>query len=362
MHTSLTDAFCWLDEVLPEMPTEEGGYPLLIEWAQKARGKNPSAFDGLVEWMMDDSRWDEAQLAENEQLLMAGVLDRFRAQNAHLRACIEALLPSSAVNGATLPALDNFDAALAGEVADSLMGRTVRRVFEDFSSLLDPGTRRLFAGGLTGAAGTDTVDIFGYINLLKDMDASVQWTLFMPDVVIRQQNGFRVDSFVYRKLPALRLIGFEGAEYEDAEKRAGKMKELDALAAHASELPWDVCFMHHYDQGVDVAVCHRMWGRFMQADTPVPEGFFAIDLLPEEDQKAGPPYVAQFAYAQFTGDEAAMHTFEGFDVDAMYDVTRNIILSQNVAIPYPPKYWTAEVFPDGCDRPSRAYLFSALPD
>ena len=43
----------------------------------------------------------------------------------------------------------------------------------------------------------------------------------------------------------------------------------------------------------------------------------------------------------------------------MYDVTRNIMLGQGVCIPYPDKYWTAEVFLDGCGKPSRAYLFSA---
>jgi hypothetical protein len=54
-----------------------------------------------------------------------------------------------------------------------------------------------------------------------------------------------------------------------------------------------------------------------------------------------------------------MHKREGYDCDAMYDVTRNIILGQGVQIPYPDKYWTAEVFLDGCDNYSTAYMFSA---
>ena len=49
---------------------------------------------------------------------------------------------------------------------------------------------------------------------------------------------------------------------------------------------------------------------------------------------------------------------EGFDSDAMYDVTRNIILGDGVSIPYPEKYWTAEVFLDGCDKYSTGFLFS----
>lgn len=53
-----------------------------------------------------------------------------------------------------------------------------------------------------------------------------------------------------------------------------------------------------------------------------------------------------------------MHGTEGFDCDAMYDVTRNIILGQNVIIPYPDKYWTAEAYPEGFGTDSSVYLFS----
>jgi hypothetical protein len=56
-----------------------------------------------------------------------------------------------------------------------------------------------------------------------------------------------------------------------------------------------------------------------------------------------------------------MHNDEGTDGGKMYDVTRNIILGQNVNIPYPDKYWTAEVFLNGCDDWSTAYMFSAEP-
>lgn len=53
-----------------------------------------------------------------------------------------------------------------------------------------------------------------------------------------------------------------------------------------------------------------------------------------------------------------MHRQEGFDCDAMYEVTRNTILSQNVLIPYPEKYWTAEACLQGFQKGSTAYLFS----
>lgn len=55
----------------------------------------------------------------------------------------------------------------------------------------------------------------------------------------------------------------------------------------------------------------------------------------------------------YSADEA-----DGFDCDAMYDVTRNTILAQNVMIPYPMKYWTAEVCLEGFRKGSTAYLFS----
>lgn len=110
---------------------------------------------------------------------------------------------------------------------------------------------------------------------------------------------------------------------------------------------------------VDVGPWHGVWGRFMRADTPVPEGFISFDFVPRREGGAGLPYISQFAYAVFSGDPDAMHRREGFDSDAMYDVTRNIMLGQGVTIPYPDKYWTAEVFLDGFEKDGTAYLFSA---
>ena len=90
------------------------------------------------------------------------------------------------------------------------------------------------------------------------------------------------------------------------------------------------------------------------------EGFLYFDFVPDNDDKAGPPYFSQFAFATFSGDNDAMHKREGYDDNAMYDVTRNIILGQGVGIPYPEKYWTAEVFLDGYDKPGTAFLFSVI--
>lgn len=97
----------------------------------------------------------------------------------------------------------------------------------------------------------------------------------------------------------------------------------------------------------------------MKADTPVPEGFVSFDLVPQNDGKPGFPFLSEFVFATFSGDTEAMHRREGYDSDAMYDVTRNIMLGQDICIPYPDKYWTAEVFLNGVSQPSTGYLFSA---
>lgn len=74
----------------------------------------------------------------------------------------------------------------------------------------------------------------------------------------------------------------------------------------------------------------------------MPEGFLFFDFEPYHDGKAGPPFVSQLAYALFSGDPETLHRREGYDSDAMYDTVRNTMLGQDVNIPYPDKYWTAE--------------------
>jgi len=57
--------------------------------------------------------------------------------------------------------------------------------------------RELIAGGKTGPTGADSVDVFGYVNLLKECDARVQWALFMPDIAEKQQKNFKIVKFEY---------------------------------------------------------------------------------------------------------------------------------------------------------------------
>ena len=361
MSRELIDEFCWSDikGQEGEKLTDAEKYNRIVSWAARARGRNPGVFDALTEWVLDDSQWSDEKLAENEQILMQGVFARFKEQNAQLWAYLTELEPSGVVNTAVFKALKRFDDELSGLAHDKRLQDVVARVFADFTAMRERGVREQIAGNKTGPAGVNSVELFGYINYLKDCDAAVQWALFMPDMVERQQKGFKVDSFEYKKMPAMRFVGREGDDLADTEVRKELFRTLDALNEYRSDLDYDVLFMHHDGLCVDVGPWHGFWGRFMRADTPVPEGFLYFDFVPNNDGKAGPPFLSQFAYATFSGDMEAMHKREGYDSDAMYDVTRNIMLGQGVSIPYPGKYWTAEVFLDGCDEYSTAYMFSA---
>jgi len=341
--------------------TDTENYNQIIAWAGKARGINPRVFDALTEWVLDDSQWTDDKLADNERVLMQGVFARFKKQNKKLRAYLKELEPSGVVNVPVFGALDAFDKELSPQPDFERFRQVAAKIFTDFSAMRERGVRELIAGGKTGATGTDSVETYGYVNHLKDCDAQVQWTLFMPSMVERQQREFKVESFEYKKMPAMRFVGREcgreGDNLDNAEVRKELFCVLDGMGEHKSGFDHDVLFMHHYGRGVDVERWHGFWGRFMKADAPVPEGFVHFDLVEHNDGKAGLPFVSQFALATFSGDTDAMHKREGYDSDAMYDVTRNIILGQSVCIPYPQKYWTAEVFLNGHAKPSTAYMF-----
>lgn len=360
MAKKLIDEFYWHGDHAPENTSlsDQERYDELISWARKARGKNPNVFDRLVEWMQDGNEWTSEHLGQNQQILMQGVLARFRQQNDHLRLRLLELRPTGLVNDAVFKALDRFDEELSGVSIDPNLKEVVADMFRDFSVMADPKIRRMIAGDKSGPAGVDTISFYGYINCLKDCDAQVQWSLFMPDTVKRQQDGFKVERFEYIKAPAMRFIGREGADLENLSNRQSLFDMLDGLREYASDINEDILLMHHHGQCVDVAPWHMLWGRFMQPDTPVPEGFEFIDFVTENDGGTGAPYLSQYARADFSGDAEAMHGEAGHDVHGMYDVTRNIILGQGVMIPYPHKYWTAEVFPEGFRKPGNAYMFS----
>lgn len=369
MSKNLIDRFCWYDFEKQKKAalTDTEKYQNLIEWALKAREINPNRFDALTEWLLNDSEWTEDKLGKNEQILMQGLLKRFKEQNIAFRKCLKNLEPPALINPAIYKALDRFDNELSGHPADKRIQEAVSQMFSDFSVMRKRDVRKLIAGNITGPSGTDTkdVDIFGYINDLKECDAAVQWALFMPSVAEQQQNGFKVETFEYKKMPAMRFIGKESYDGDGLDTLEGLKKlfcTLDTLNEYKSGFDFDVLFQHHYGKGVDVEHWHGFWGRFMKAGTPVPEGFLHFDFISQRDPHnfvSGPPYLSQFAFATFTGNSEALHKSEGYDSDAMYDITRNIMLGQGVNIPYPDKYWTAEVFLNGYDKSSSAYMFSA---
>ncbi len=356
----LHEKFCWYETEQKdgENARPEECYEQIVNWAGRARSINPTVFDELSAWLIGSGAWSDSELADNGTYLMERVLARFLEQNRQLRQELTALQPSGLVNEAVFDALDRFDLELSGQTRAEYLKEAVESVFRDFSAVRDQKHRECFAGGITGPAGTDSVEVYGYINVLKDCDAAVQWTLFMPDMARRQQDGFLVERFEYLKYPGLRFIGMEKDFEADEEGLKRLMQTLDSMDEYHSGFDDDAILLHHFGRGVDVEPCHALWGRFMAAGTPVPEGFAYVDFVLQNDGNSGMPYLAQFACARFVGDPAAMHGTEGFDCDAMYDVTRNIILGQNVAIPYPDKYWTAEVYPEGFGTDSTVYLFS----
>lgn len=363
MSFKLIDEFCWnnIDVKITETLSDAEKYQMVVDWSLKARGQNPDVFDSLTDWILDDSQWTVDKLIENEQILMNGVLARFKEQNAKLRAYLRELSDSDIVNRAVWKALDRFDTELRGKTSDPSLQKAVDDMFDDFSRMKNRITRELIAGNRTGSTGTDSVEIYGYINCLKDCDAGVQWTLFMPQVVQTQQDGFHVESFEYKTMPAMRFIGKEFFEKNprNLSRELAMFAALDQLDENKSGFDYDVLLLHHFGKGVDVEPCHGFLGRFTKADTPVPQDFVSVDFIPRRDtSEFGPPYLSQFAFVKFAGDKTAMHRRDGYDSFAMYDVTRNIILGQGVQIPYPDKYWTAEVFLNGVENDSTAYMFS----
>lgn len=356
---TLYEKFCWYKSPEgSEQMTPEEKYKYISDWAGRARGTNPNVFDELSETLLKSDGYDESEFADCEKLF-GSIVDGFLRQNKLLNAELSELEKSGAVNTAVFDALKRFDEELSGKSHGDLK-EVVEAVFNDFGALRRSDVRKKFAGSVTGPSGTDSVEVFGYINVLKDCDASVQWTLFMPGLVEYQQrdSGIKVRSFEYMKLPPMRFIGSEKDLSENSEELKKLLDTLDKMREYSCGFDYDTILLHHFGKGVDVEECHAVWGRFFKAGTPVPEGYGYVDFDSQNDGKRGVPYISQFAFAKFTGDVDSMLREEGFDANAMYDITRNIILGQNVCIPYPDKYWTAEVYLEGLGKECTAYLFS----
>ena len=159
-----------------------------------------------------------------------------------------------------------------------------------------------------------------------------------------------IEHWKYCTLPAVRFIGIElfydGDDWETTRKKVTDV--LNTMPEYTSGFDYDLTFSHHFGRKVEEERNHDYIGRFMKADTPVPDGFVHWDLTPDDSL---PPisFCSQLAFSVLAGDHDRMHNHEGFDVNALYDITRNIILEEKVTIPYPEIYWTAEVQFDRAD-------------
>lgn len=326
-----------------EKPTSAEIYNRLISWASKAREQNQEVFDALSAWVLDDSEWSDNKLAENEQILMQGVFARFKEQNTKLRVYLKKLEPSGVVNAAIFGALDRFDDELSGAPHDERLRETVAKMFADFSVMRDRGVREKIAGY---SAGSMHKTDMGYINYLKDCDVAVQWALFMPEVVKKHGHKINRDSFEYIEIGKVRFIGKEFSKNPDIHvaRPAEALPELIAMLPEYGTEITALCHLEHHHGGeVNVNQCNMM-GYFCKADTPVPEGYDFYDVPTEHA-----------AYAVYSSP-----SFDGNYFDAAYEFTRDQILGNNVHIPYPQAYWTAEVYLEGFFTGSGAHRFGYL--
>ena len=167
------------------------------------------------------------------------------------------------------------------------------------------------------------------------------------------EKGFKLESFEYIQMPAMRFIGKPDDEIiHNHHLRPGIMQTLDDMTAYKSGFDYDTFFFHWNGQAADTAPWQGIWGRFMKADTPVPEGFVYVDFIPLDDGNAGAPYISQFSCAVFSGDRAAMHKDDNY-----CDITRDIT-AQERGIPYPDKFWYAEIFYNGVSDWSTGCVYS----
>jgi len=331
-------------------------YNRLVNWAQKARGQNPSVFDAMTEWILDDSQWGDDKLAENEQILLQGVFARLKEENAKLRAYLKEIEPSGVVNDAIFNALDKFDEGLSGAVDEpDWLCDTVSTVFADFSKMRERGIREKIAGGKTGPYGNDKVDLFGYVSHLKDLDAGVQWALFMPQTVkdSLDARGLTREKFEYIELGKVRFIGLDEIRTKKGTAEllidGGEfLSVMDSLAQEYSATKInDNCVLIHHN-GTNHEEIHILIGRFFKADTPVPEGYDYFDVFTEKA-----------AYAIYNSEKFSGDLVHGPE-DA-YSLTRNQILGNNVNIPFPQAYWHAVVFTNGLPVQGKyryGYMFS----
>lgn len=330
----------------------EAAYKCITDWAlhfRMARSRpvtangmtypqNEAAFGAMCEWLLNDAEWQDLTSHEvylkQSGLLLVGY---YRNNLYSYLKRLDAEYPG-VVNPPAFAALERMSKEFPGSHASDLwLNECVDPAITDFSMLRERSIREKVERWVS--------------NNIGDCDNGIQWALFMPDFVKKNIRDADIDlvHFEYRTLPAFRFVGIE-SDFDNG-KRAEIVRVLDAMTEYASGFDYDITFVHHYGRSVDDDPGHSFMGRFMKVDTPAPEGFVSFDFLsPVWSSAPGLPYLTQFAFAVFAGEsDESLHKSDGFDANAMYDITRNIILGEDVMIPYPDKYWTAEVRFDRCD-------------
>lgn len=65
MARSLIKEFHWRGESanMNDGMSDQEKYQELINWARKARSKNPNVFDKLTEWLLDDAEWSSDRIS-----------------------------------------------------------------------------------------------------------------------------------------------------------------------------------------------------------------------------------------------------------------------------------------------------------
>ena len=328
-----------------EKPTNTETYNRIVGWARRAIGQNQGVFDALAEWILDDSQWSDEKLAENELILMQGVLTRIKEQNAKLRAYLKELEPSGVVNAEIFKVLDRYDDALSGKPYillqyDERLNETVAKVFADFSAMRKRGVREIITGYNAGSIRIN----MGYIWCLKNCDAGIQWALFMPESVRHglESRKWNREKFEYIELGKTRFIG-QTVEHDDVDE------VFDSLEPYAADIniEYSYCYLTHFNGQEWQLGGPSIFGRFYKEGTPVPDGYDFYDVPTEHAA------FAVYSSDDFCGD---IH-----NPDDAYVFTRDQILADGVSIPYPQAYWQSVVYTDGFPVKGKyrfGYLFS----
>ena len=173
----------------------------------------------------------------------------------------------------------------------------------------------------------------------------------VPNVPLWDDKGFKMESLEYHEYPAMRFVGVSDGNPMPWEEIDAV---LDTMTKYHSEFNYPVFLWHWNGLTTDVQPFIGVFGRFMKADTPVPEGFVSVDFVTENDSKAGPPYLSRFAIAVFSGDMKAMHC----DTKGQMQALHSVLGKDGQDVMYPDKFFVGEVFFNGPNDWSTGFLSS----